>query len=780
MAVGAEPPHPRAPGRAVSAAEPTQGGAGLSIDAISMMREGTRWFPVMGEYHFSRDIPERWEHELQKMKAGGVNIVATYLIWIMHEEQRGSRRWTGHLDVRRFVETAQRVGLEVVMRIGPWAHGEARNGGFPDWLQALPIDLRTNDPDYLDLVRGWFSDVSHQLRGLFRTDAMPTAPIIAVQVDNELYDQPDHLARLRELAEQAGMSAPFWVATGWGGAQVPLDVLMPVYAGYSDGFWDESDVELPEFSAMHFAFSDVRDDLSVGADVRGAQEEAATAVEDHRYPFITCELGGGMTVAYHRRPRVDPDDVGALALTKLGSGSAWQGYYVYHGTAHGRGELTGLQESHDSSYPNDMPSRDYDFFAPIGTAGTLRPHYHLLRTQHLFLQSWGARLVELPTEFPAVDAVGLRTAIRVADGRGYVFGNNHQPAAAGFADVDAFQFDLDDGLRVPSGPTRIPAGSYFLWPVRQPYGDVRSLSGTVQPITKIDTGRGLVVVFGSTVGIDVELDIDAGGHTVVGATAIDTPHGRRWVLEQPPGPECVVSVGTTRLVVLDAAASATVWAGDVAGQRVLALWSGGLTFEGDELVLDRWTSRRDILTITEGDGPTTTGGVGPFTRHILPPHEPSAGVNVRQARAAAGAPETRRGGSMNRLSAPRAHDFALAAVFELDLTTVLAAAAPSQDARVLSLEWSGDVARAFIGDELISDQFWYGRPWQIDVQHLPRLREAPLRIEILPWNGDADFYLDSRVHAQRVAGTATIDSAQVLTAPRQRMNLSDFAARERA
>ena len=29
---------------------------------------------------------------------------------------------------------AKDVGLQVLLRIGPWDHGECRNGGHPDWL----------------------------------------------------------------------------------------------------------------------------------------------------------------------------------------------------------------------------------------------------------------------------------------------------------------------------------------------------------------------------------------------------------------------------------------------------------------------------------------------------------------------------------------------------------------------------------------------------------------------------------------------------------------------
>ena len=82
---------PEAPAGGAPHPAPSQGGAGFSIDATSLIRDGRRWFPVSGEYHFSRDAPERWEHELRKIKAGGVDLVATYVIWILHEERRGDR-----------------------------------------------------------------------------------------------------------------------------------------------------------------------------------------------------------------------------------------------------------------------------------------------------------------------------------------------------------------------------------------------------------------------------------------------------------------------------------------------------------------------------------------------------------------------------------------------------------------------------------------------------------------------------------------------------------------
>lgn len=731
----------------------------ITIDSTAVRRNGLPWFPVMGEYHFSRDEPSRWLHELRQMRAGGVTVVATYLIWILHEEQRGARSFAGHLDVRRFVRDAQRAGLEVMLRIGPWAHGEARNGGFPDWLQALPIAHRTNDPDYLTLVDGWYRDIAAELTGLFRDDEHPDAPIIGIQVDNELYDQPDHLATLREMAEAAGMAAPLWVATGWGGAQLPLERLTPVYAGYSDAFWESTEIDWPAYAKMHFEYSTVRDDLSVGADVRG-ELLTEPVPEDHRYAYLTCELGGGMATAYHRRPLVDAEDVGALGITKIGSGSAWQGYYLYHGTTQVTGELSGTQESHETDYPNDMPRKDYDFYAPIGAAGTLRPHYHLLRRQHLLLNTWGGALTRLPVTLPERGEDEVRWALRADDESGYIFVTNHQPAVRPLPQVDGVRFTVDIGehrVGVPAEDIPIPAGSSFVWPVRQRYGDITALTATVQPITEILDAGATFVFFAALPGIPVELQIEADS-AVSGATLVDTAGGRRWIPDVEPGPDCVVRVGDTALVILDPATSLRLWTATIDGRPTVIVFDGAVIQADDAVVLERWNGTTEVLTLPAIDG-RGSAAIGPFQRFTLPEREPRPPLAVTTVRAQSAPAPTRTGGSMGRLSAPVDADFDGAAVFEVAIDLP----ASHDGATVLSLGWTGDVARAEIGGVLVADQFWHGRSWEIELgRWRDALGSAPLRIRVLPWNGVADVYVDARVRDRRRAGAATVDSAELL------------------
>jgi beta-galactosidase len=63
-----------------------------------------------------------------------VQIISTYIFWIHDEEVEGQFDWSGQRNLREFVQLCAKHGLYVYSRIGPWAHGEVRNGGLPDWL----------------------------------------------------------------------------------------------------------------------------------------------------------------------------------------------------------------------------------------------------------------------------------------------------------------------------------------------------------------------------------------------------------------------------------------------------------------------------------------------------------------------------------------------------------------------------------------------------------------------------------------------------------------------
>ncbi|MDN4482263.1 beta-galactosidase [Demequina lignilytica] len=720
----------------------------LEVSTRCLLRDGTPWIPVMGEYHFSRDLPERWERELRKMRAGGVDVVATYLIWILHEEIEGDLRWDAALDVRRFVEIAHRVGLKVILRIGPWVHGETRNGGYPDWLQDLPVAHRTDDPAYLEHVRRWIDAIAEQTQGLFHGPERPDAPVIGVQVENELYDQPGHLATLRRLCEDAGMRASLWTATGWGGAQLPARAVLPVYAGYSDGFWEEYDVEWPAFGAMHFTFNEHRDDLTVGADLRAeaavVEDDAALGAGDP-WPYATCELGGGMTVAYHRRPHVDPEDVAALALTKLGSGSSWQGYYLYHGGTHVIGERSTTQESHATGYPNDVPVLDYDFFAPLGAQGQQRPHFHQLRRQHLFLRSFGASLAPLPAVVPEQRPGGPRWSVRHDGERGYLFLNNHQPAVEALPSLVDVGFTVEGSDRtvtVPVAPIRIPADATAIWPLRQPCGAIPALTATAQLVTRIEVGGRTVVVLAAADGIDVELQLEGVLESDVAGASVERRGDLLLVRpDREPGPDCVVSVGDTDLVVLTGAQADTVWRGDIGGRDTVVLWDGEAWFDDDGFRIVP-NHRSDVVLALPALAAPPVGADGPFVRHAVPAAPAAHVVPLPEQPDPTMAP-VRADAATSRRSAPTDDDFAGLAPVSIAIDDSWF---DGVEQLILSVDWFGDVARLYVGETLVADQFFSGRRLELDLMpHRAAIRAHGLRVKAFAWRPGYGIHLDRRV-----------------------------------
>ncbi|WP_246083844.1 beta-galactosidase [Nonomuraea diastatica] len=704
-----------------------------------LSRAGKPWFPIMGEFHYARYPAAEWREELLKVRAGGVTVVATYVFWNLHEENRGSFDWSGDRDLRRFVTTCAELGLDVVIRIGPWGHGESRNGGFPDWVLDVDCTPRTDDLRYIELVRPLFKQIGAQLAGLTRRHE---GPIVAVQVENELYDQPEHLVTLKGIAKAAGIDAALWTATGWGHAQLPPDEVIPLFGGYPEAAWDTAHDGWPQQSRAHYFFGPGRDDDSIGADLRTTA--AATSAEGHlaRYPFATCELGGGMYTSYHRRPVVAARDIAALALVKLGSGSVWQGYYMYHGASQKIGALSTLQESHATGYPNDCPVINYDFQAPLGEYGQFRDSYHHLRLQHLWLASDGPELATMTLAMPAgapedtTDRRTLRWCVR-SDGRsGFLFVNNHQPVETLPAHHDVqFAVALDGReLVVPSEPVTVPSGAYFVWPLARPIGGSLLLTATAQPMGVLDADEP-VHVFSQTADIPVELVFDAATVTEVeGSAAVERTAGLLVATDLTPGCGCLLRVrdtsgGCAAVLVLDAASALTAARGRLWGADRLVLSGQPTVIEDDRLVV--YGQGPDVRIFPVPNSATRTDGV--FGLVPLPApvaHVPE--VKVEAVRPAGPVRPPVVDFASGRASAPTAADFDQAAVYRV---TIPEDAFTGEEEVLLRLDWVGDVGRAYIGGQLVADQFWYGPVWEIGLrrfhqevlQHGLELRLLPLR-----------------------------------------------------
>ena len=152
-----------------------------------------------------------------------------------------------------------------MLRIGPWVHGECRNGGFPDWLPDKPYELRSNDPMYLEQVRRWYKRIADEVRGLLYKDG---GNIVAIQLDNELVDNAEHLAVLKKIALECGLDVPIYTVTGWNsssGAQIPVEEVVPVFGGYCEAPW-ENHIR-PLEPSPHYFFLLMRNDSAIGKDL---------------------------------------------------------------------------------------------------------------------------------------------------------------------------------------------------------------------------------------------------------------------------------------------------------------------------------------------------------------------------------------------------------------------------------------------------------------------------------------------------------------------------------
>jgi beta-galactosidase len=466
--------------------------------------------PVVGEFHFSRFSYLHWEEELLKMKAGGVNVVATYIFWNYHEEEEGVFNWSENRNLRHFVDLCAKHKFPLILRIGPFCHGEVRNGGVPDWIFEKPLEIRTNDERYLFYARRLYRQIAKQVQGTFFAEG---GPVIGIQLENEYMHcgapqdswgykmgvfmssgngANEHLAELRRLAEEAGMLPAFFTATAWGGAAVPEADTLPMLAGYAYTPWIPNQPPSGEY---------IYRDLHV-------QPAEPVNYDTLEYPVAYCEMAGGMQVSYTARPNVSPESVEAMTLVKLASGSNLLGYYMYHGGSNPRGKHTFLNEY-------GLPKITYDYQSPLGEFGRVGKSYDRIRSLALFMDAYGELIAPMGTVLPdgqsdihPEDVETLRWCVRQKDGSGFLFLNNFQ---------DHLEMPAREGIRIEletaNGKVSFPRNGTLslkrnistVLPFHLEIAGVTVISATVQPLTVLDKNGRRVLVFYAQDGLAPEL-----------------------------------------------------------------------------------------------------------------------------------------------------------------------------------------------------------------------------------------------------------------------------------
>ena len=690
-------------------------GQTISADSRSLFLDRTPWIPVAGEFQYSRYPRAEWRDELLKMKAGGIETVSTYVFWIHHEEERGKFDWSGQRSLRDFLLLCQEVGLKALVRVGPWCHGEVRNGGFPDWVQRSGTKLRTTDPAFLALVEPLYAQIASQTHGLMWKDG---GPVIGIQVDNEC-DGTDYLLALKKMARDAGIDVPLYTMTGWDRVAIPTAGLLPLFGAYPAGFWNGN----PESYRKSFLFSDVRDDNDLGAQMQNVRPARNQHME--AFPYACVEIGPGMMSSYKNRIKIDPEDAAALAMNKLGCGNNMSGYYMYQGGVNPDGKFSYLQEDH----PNALPVKDYDFQTALGTAGQVRAQFHLLNEQNLFLADFGAVIARMPAFFPErrprdlKDFDTVRWSMRADEqGRGFLFIDNRQPLVP-MPPKAGVQFALkspDGVVTVPREPVTIGTGVYGFWPVGLDCGGMRLDYATVQPLCRVaDEDGAATYFFVALAGVRPEL-------AVAGKAPLVVVPGTGSALTTTS-----VAGATVRFVVLTPEQGRQFYRTQFAGRERAILSNAVVLADGPSLRLQADSTTGVELAMfppvnaVNVDGAKVTAATdGVFARLSC---RASGGAPVAAITATL---ETPAGANAASLTGTDEATWKDAAVYKLGLPENV----PDGHRVLLDVHYIGDAARIYVGDYFFDDHFYNGDPIALPLWRIPRADWPKIRLKVLPYS----------------------------------------------
>ncbi len=747
-----------------------------------LTRDGKAWLPVMGEFHYTRFPPEQWDTELQKMKAAGVDIVATYIIWNHHEERPGQYNFSGDRDLRRFVELCQKHGLKVILRLGPWDHAEVRYGGIPDWV-VEQVPTRGNDPQYLGYVHDYWSHLAVQVKGLMFKDG---GPVIGVQLENEYNltgpgQGAEHIQKLKDMARALGFDVPLYTVTGWDGTVYPKGEVLPVFGGYPDEPWASTTGVMPPNEVYNFRF-ETR--VAGNAGAQTAPKTRGTAIEDMATtPFLGAEFAGGLPIMYRRRPVVQPADIEAMLPVQLGSGANLYGYYMFHGGRNPQG-LTTLEENDLAGAYNGLPIVNYDFQSPYGEYGQPHAVLNLIRPWHDFLNAFGNRLAPMSVHRPAVepkdrgDLTTPRYAVRSLGQSGFVFLSNHvrQYAMAEQKDV-RFSVDVPGKtVTFPSQPVTVADGVSFVWPFNFDLDGVNLAWASAQPVTRVTDGDAVTYVFEAQKGIAPEFAFDRDVTALSGTKA--TIDGHVVVSGVVPGRDRAITVGKVSIVVLSPEDAQRLTVLDYAGAKRLIL-SDALVFgEGGHL---------DLRSTTPGFGigvypplPATPRAnlplalvktTGIFQTFRAQAQAVSPQVTVEKIRDGGKVPPLVIGGRAKAALQPYPETYGRSAAWRI---TVDPKAMNGVANAYLDIKYQGDVGRLFSHDELIDDQFWYGPDWTVGLKG--RDLTQPFTLTVLPLRADAPVYLDD-AYRPKEDQVAAVQSVTVV--PEYQLTLDMTAARKR-
>ena len=325
------------------------------------------------EIHYTRIPRDYWEHRIEMCKAMGMNTLCIYVFWNIHEQQENEFDFTGQNDIAAFCKLAQKHGMYVMVRPGPYVCSEWEMGGLPWWLlKKKDIALRSNDPYFIERTRIFMNEVGKQLADMQITRG---GNIIMVQVENEYGSYATdkaYVANIRDIVKGAGFD------------EVPL-----FQCDWSSNFTNN-------------ALDDLLWTVNFGVGSNISQQFEKLRELRPNTPLMCSEYWSGW-FDHWGRPHETRDSKALIQGMKemLDDSISFSLYMAHGGTTFG-------QWGGANCPPYSAMCSSYDYDAPVSEAGWATPKYHAVRELLAGYLPEGEKLPEIPAPMPVIKIPAFR------------------------------------------------------------------------------------------------------------------------------------------------------------------------------------------------------------------------------------------------------------------------------------------------------------------------------------------------------------------------------------
>jgi beta-galactosidase len=323
----------------------------INFDGRGFIINGKRTFIASGGMEYARVPRALWRDRLLKMKRAGINCTELYVFWNFHEPKEGQWDFSGDHDLNAYLKLVKELGMYAIVRVGPYVCAEWDSGGYPVWLRFKPgVEVREDNPQFLEESYRYFDKV---IPIVVSNQISRGGAVIMVQIENEDSDGwgTEHNLYEEKLRDKA----------------LALGIDVPTF-----------------FSGLHHS-SDPAGDTPWG-DVGRTN------------PWLSTEFYSDWYNVYGAQ---DSTSETRSTWKIIAFGGNGYNYYMFHGG------------TNFETYNDDEVASSYDYGAPIGQAGDLRPSYYKFKEVAMFAHTFESILENSDNTSSLYAGIAANPAIKV-------------------------------------------------------------------------------------------------------------------------------------------------------------------------------------------------------------------------------------------------------------------------------------------------------------------------------------------------------------------------------